>query len=296
MRIHRFSVSVNCCVDGVHEAYYDDQGLIMLPESYQETGTPTRLVICCHGAGGSVTAEDSQIEHGNLARYLVANGYAVMDVNGLPEKYANENGISLRHNVGSPIAISSLVKGYRYCMEHFNLYPEVFVHGSSMGGMSSTNLVLSQQLPVIAQSGHCPALDTYSVIFLNPKVDGFARAVGKIYGLDQDENGEFIYSEEKILGHNPSQNPKIAHYPVPVKFWHCIDDPIVSFKVTERFVKLLQENGADAHLCAYSASSHSVQVVGDPVENPSGNVFLYGERLSVQPAVEDVLLWYKQFS
>ena len=72
-----------------------------------------------------------------------------MDVNGLPEKYAEERDIDLRNNVGTPIAVRCYVNAYFYCMERFNLRREVFVFGGSMGGISSTNLVLSGCIPVM---------------------------------------------------------------------------------------------------------------------------------------------------
>ena len=93
---------------------YKDNGFIILPDSYANNGTPTRLVINCHGVGGTVTTDDSQVEHQTLTQYLVANGYAVMDVNGLPWEYAEKNGIDLRNNIGRPIAIQSYIKAYQH--------------------------------------------------------------------------------------------------------------------------------------------------------------------------------------
>ena len=84
--IHRFDIPVDCagvCGRDVGTVYYD-HGMIALPDSYSERGKPTRLVISCHGAGGTVTTNDSQIESQELTKYLLANGYAVMDMNGLP--------------------------------------------------------------------------------------------------------------------------------------------------------------------------------------------------------------------
>ena len=67
-----------------------DNGFIILPANYSESGPATRLVINCHGAGGTVTTDDSQVEQQALTQYLVANNFAVMDVNGLPFKYAEK--------------------------------------------------------------------------------------------------------------------------------------------------------------------------------------------------------------
>ena len=306
MQIHRFSVSVNCYIpdesavtDTVQdfEEYYEDRGFLILPDQYSEEGAPTRLVIICHGAGGSVAADDAQVEHSTLTQYLVANGYAVMDVNGLPDEYAAIHGIDIRNNIGSPIAIRSYVKAYHYCMKNFNLDPQVFVHGGSMGGISSTNLVLSGSIPVIAHSAFCPVLDTYNEIFLHPWSKGLPKeAMGRIYKLEKDETGEYIYDEKKVAGFNPARNQKAACYPVPVKFWHCVDDHVVSFEVTEKFVNRIKENGGTAYLRALPYGRHGPKNVGEPVKNPCGNTKFGEEEIEITPAVEEAYIWIRNFS
>jgi hypothetical protein len=224
----------------------------------------------------------------------VANGYAVMDVNGLPELYAEKNGIDIRNNVGSPIAIRSYVKAYFYCMERFNLKPEVFSHGGSMGGISSTNLVLSGCIPVVAHSAYCPVLDTYNEIFLHPWSGGLPKiALGKIYGFEMDENGEYIYDEYKLAGYNPVRNSKAKCYPVPVKFWQCMDDGIVSCEVTKNFVEQIKENGGIASLRTFSYGGHEPQLVGDSVKKTCGNKFYGEEELEITPAVEETFIWIR---
>ena len=98
-KTHRFLIPVNCnlCNESEitdkqqdFEEIYMDNGFIILPDSYCKSGPATRMVINCHGAGGTVTTDDSQVEHQALTQYLVANGYAVMDVNGLPYEYADK--------------------------------------------------------------------------------------------------------------------------------------------------------------------------------------------------------------
>ena len=306
MQIHRFTVSVNCHIpaddynaDTVNafEQLYEDHGVLMLPDSYSETGTPTRLVISCHGAGGCVCATGSQAEDQILTKYLLANGFAVMDVNGLPEEFSKEKDIDLLNNIGSPIALRCYVKGYTYCMEHFNLKPDVFVHGASMGGISSTNLVLSGCIPVIAQSGWCPVLDTYNQICLHPWSGGAPKfALGKIYGLAQAEDGEYIYDEAKVVGYNPANSRKAANYPVPLKFWHCVDDPTVPYWVTEKFVNAIRDNGGIAHLRPFTYGEHEPQLVGAPVENPCGNTCFGQDKLEILPAVEETFIWFRNFN
>ena len=297
MRVHHFSVTVDCRVaEGSAAEVYEDRGCLLLPDSYSDTGAPVRLVISCHGAGGTVTTDDAQVMGQVLTRYLLANGYAVMDVNGLPEAYASAHGIDLRNNIGSPIALRCYAAAYHYCMEHFNLKREVFVHGASMGGISSTNLVLSGLIPVIAHSAFCPVLDTYNEIFLHPWCGGLPKvALGKIYGLDTDAQGEYIYDESKLCTCNPVCSERAKCYPVPVKFWHCEDDPVVSFAITERFVQDICARGGNAQLRAFPRGGHEPQLVGEAIASPVGNTAFEGEVLQITPAVEEVLLFIKGF-
>ena len=306
----RFTVDVNCFTHNVDNnttelqdgvSVYTDNGFIMLPDTYTDNGTPTRLVISCHGAGGSVTINDSQVEQQPLSKYLVANGYAVMDVNGLPQEYATLKGIDINNNIGSPIAIQSYIKAYHYCMENFNLYNEVFVFGASMGGISSTNLVMSGTIPVIAHGAYCPVLDTYNEIFLNPWSGGLPKiALGKFYDLETDANG-YIYDEEKIRGYNPVNNKtvtieglKYTDYPVPVKFWQCENDNIVSIDITKNFINAIKRMGRTAHLRKFVSGGHDPQTAGTPLNNTCGNTNFRGETVSVYPAIEEVFLWFER--
>lgn len=310
-QIHRFRVAVNCIdirldaadkIENGEQIYYD-HGMLALPEGYTETGKPTRLVINCHGAGGTVSTDDSQVEQQVITKYLLANGYAVMDVNGLPEEYSKEYGIDIRNNVGSPIALQSYVKAYHYCMENFNLYRDVFLHGGSMGGISSTNVVLSGCIPVIAQSGFCPVLDTYHQIFHHPWSEGLPKiALGKFYNFTKDENGDYIYDEDSVAGFNPmarciAVGEKVfLSYPVPVKFWQCEDDRTVSIDTTKQFVRAIRNAGGIAYLRTFPEGGHEPQDYGEFVRQPSGNAVLGEETLSIKPAVEEVFLWIRRFS
>ena len=302
--IHHFVVKIKCNLinnsvfdnEPISERLYDDHGFIMLPNGYTDNGTPTRLVICCHGAGGTVTTDDAQVERSLLPRYLVANGYAVMDVNGLPELFAKEKGIDLRNNIGSPIAIQSYVKAYHYCIDRFNLYKEVFIHGASMGGITSANLVLSGQIPVIAHSAFCPVLDTYNEIFLHPWSDGLPKiALGKIYNLKTDEFGEYIYDESRVVGYNPIMDIKTKDYPVPIKCWHCEDDDVVSCKITKDFINTIRDKGGKAYLRTFEHGKHEPQLVGKKVDMPSGFDFYNGCEINVTPAVEEAFCYIKSF-
>ena len=300
MIVHRFKIPINFSKNT--EKIYYDNGFIALPNSYTDRGEPTRLIISCHGAGGTVTTDDSQIEKQTLTKYLLANGYAVMDVNGLPEEFAKENGVDLRNNVGNPFAIQSYIKAYNYAVDNFNLKREVFVHGGSMGGISSTNLVLSKSIPVIAQSGYCPVLDAYNQIFLHPWSDGLPKtALGILYDFEKDKDGNYVYDKEKVGVFNPMSHCVTANdkeclsYPVPVKFWHCEDDDTVSIESTKRFVKAILNGGGKAYLRTFSSGGHEPQLYGDFVKLPKGNTLYNGESLQITTANEELFLWLKEF-
>ena len=166
-----------------------------------------------------------------------------------------------------------------------------------MGGISSTNLVLSGCIPVIAHSAFCPVLDTYNEIFLHPWSNGAPKtAIAKIYRFDKDEMGEYIYDEGKLAGFNPMRNARARQYPVPVKFWHCIDDKTVSYEITKSFVDKIKEGGGIACLRTFSYGGHEPQLVGEAVKNPCGNVKYKDALLEITPAVEEAFIWIKNFS
>ena len=239
---------------------YTDYGVLIFPDSYKDKGKKTRLVISAHGGGGTVSADSSQAEFQSISRYLVANGYAVMDVNGLPEQYALDHGnLRLQDSVGSYIAIQSHIKAYNYAMDNFNFYPEVFLVGISEGGITTTNIVLHSHIPVLAQAGWSPVLDTYNQIWMDPwpwcSVNGPGAVLATVYGFDPVESpastkdrDKWIYDEKKLMGYNPMKSGVVTdadgleyrHYRCPVKFWHCMDDDTVRYEPTEAFIKSIQ--------------------------------------------------------
>lgn len=295
MKTIRFEVPVRCKIPFSQESkIYNDYGMLMLPDSYSDDGAPTRLVISCHGAGGSVDTDDAQVEHQILTAYLLANGYAIMDVNGLPLAFSQEFGVDIRNNIGSPICTDCYVEAYRYCMEHFNLKPEVFVHGGSMGGISSTNLVRSERIPVIAQSALCPVLDTYNHIFLHPWSGGLPKtALGILYSLERDESGEWIYDAEKIGDGNPIVSQK--KHPCPVFFCHCANDPTVDHRMTIDYIDRAKAQGVKTELLLLPDGGHEPQLYGDPVAQPQGIDVFRGEKLAITIANESVFRWIAKY-
>lgn len=292
MTVITFSCNVSCKVPYQNKyETYEDIGVLMLPDTYSSENKATRLVISCHGAGGSVDTDDAQVCNQTLTKYLLANGFAVMDMAGLPHSFCEKYGIDYFNNIGSPIAIDSYVAGYEYCISNYNLKTDVLIHGASMGGISSTNLVLSGRVPILVQTGFCPVLDTYEEIFLHPWSNGLPKiALEKIYSLEENK-----YDESKIAPYNPMSNEKVKHYPVPVYFWQCADDNVVSIDRTKTFVDMVNCDGT-AKLTVLPAGGHEPQLYGDFIANPSGNTLFGKEKLLITQAVEGAFKVLNQYS
>ena len=321
--IHRFAVEVNCAplksvepsiAAEMTDAYdpHLDYGVIIFPKSYTDKGKKTRMVIHCHGGGGKVDETTSQLEGQPITKYLVANGYALMDVNGLPATYAAANGnLRIQDSVGSYLAMQSYHKAYNYLMENFNLEPEVFIMGISEGGITGANLCLEGVIPVLAHAAWSPVLDTYNQIFLHPwyKRKGPAEVLSILYGFEPNpeastnDNTKWLYDETKVQGYNPAKNKVITidnveyrYYPVPVKIWHCMDDSTVSYEVSQKFIQGIKNAGGIAYLRTFETGGHEVKLIGDPIENPIGKTeYIDGSILEVKLAMDETLLWFKRF-
>lgn len=331
-----FSVKANCHIadsdsdtTSLQDAQelYEDYGVLMLPDDYTKNGKPTRLIIGCHGAGGDVSVDDSQTERAIEYQYMVANGFAVMDMSGLPEAWADLMGINRLNNIGSPIAMECYIKGYEFVVKHFNICPDgVLVSGGSMGGISASNLVLSGMIPVIAQGVNCPVLDAYNQIFLHPWSGGLPKtAMGIIYGFEQ-VGGQYVYDESKVCGYNAivfkmqsfDENGnrvtsvgtfdfstkklngqsvvEYKDYPCPLKIWHCDNDTVVNPAVSERLITAIRNAGGQAWLRRIPTGGHGPLTVGDVLTNPSGSNIYRGNLLQIKPIVEEEFLFFKRFA
>lgn len=274
------------------EKIVQDNGVILLPESYSEKGKPTRLIIACHGAGGGVTPTNSQLESGLTAKYLASLGYAVIDMNGLAIE-----------NIGGPTAIQCYIKGYHYVLDHFNIIRDgVFITGGSMGGVTSNNLVYFGSLPVLAQAAFCPLLDIYSGGWMHPWYPTTRTEIAHWYNFDgyvegQPYKGE--YQPDKVKGFNPILNRvteisgvKYKIHPVPYKVWQGNRDPMVSYQMTLDFITSIKNAGGYAELRTFDAPSHEPQDLGPEV----GKFKYMGKEYGLKPAVKELGLWFGRFN
>lgn len=137
--------------------YLVDYGLICLPSTYTNTGKPTRLIIYCHGAAVNYADNVTRFNSVDLEPdYWLAEGYAVMDMEGNPFDNTNEH-------ICIPQAMDCYVAAYKWAIEHYNLRRDgVFIGGRSMGGYNTFNLIRREcPIPVIAACPNSPSSQSF---------------------------------------------------------------------------------------------------------------------------------------
>ena len=131
----------NCCdneTSNVQDApnYLVDYGVICLPETYRNVGAATRLIIYCHGSAVNYTDSDApRFNSTDLEPdYWLAEGYAVMDVEGNPFNNTDVHG-----NI--PQSIDCYISAYKWAIEHYNLRRDgIFLGGRSLGSRTALGL------------------------------------------------------------------------------------------------------------------------------------------------------------
>ena len=126
--------------------------VLRLPTTYTKQEKPTRLVLACHGASGYIQASSNKWYNSNWKAFmdeLLTAGYAVFDANVLPASTGTDQ---MGFAVGSPYYINVLKKAYDYIIYNYNVYPEIFAHGTSMGGVGATAFAHAYPDIVLAES------------------------------------------------------------------------------------------------------------------------------------------------
>ena len=202
-----------------NQVFESDNGRIYLPKSYSPIGEKTRLIIHCHGASqnynnGSIFPKTSSLVTIN---YLLAKGYAVLDVNGMPGTnsfYAT--------TIGNPIAYRSYTKAYEWAVNTFNLYKEIFVIGISAGSVPALQISNISNIPVLACVTYCGIMDfTRGWMLLGgyhpnnqgPLIKGYLAdkfaftgtqpTLGNVDPCSDDEWKYLVDNVEKFNGWNP---------------------------------------------------------------------------------------------
>ena len=304
-----------------------DDCLLLLPSCYDPNGTPTRLIISCHGAGTTITSSSSSLAM--PANYFVnCLGYAVLDVNGAPKSLTGNSGL----HYGSPLALQSYIKAYNYVIEKYNIRADgCFVYGTSMGGLTSFMLCQSGALPVLAQAGFCPVTDHFRQAYCNPwnSPSSQRSQIAKLFGFtgetptwsdskypSESEIQYYMDNIDKVTGYNPMMkhtmnwrlidpystaygsseesvkySELIKYHPVPLKIWHNDDDGTVLQRYSEYLVTSIRNSGGLAYLRKFPSGGHNAWDNGNTI-----NVQTFdGESYTVRASGYEAGLWFKRF-
>ena len=130
--ISDYTSTENASIVGVD--YKNTTGALWLPESYTANGKPTKLIMYVHGQGQFVHL-DRMASTELLAKYqeFVDAGFAVFACNGARNNNKRGNFAGL----GLPQFNEAYHKCYEYILEHYNIAPQIYLIGASMGGLTA---------------------------------------------------------------------------------------------------------------------------------------------------------------
>ena len=306
-QVERFSVLVNTGIIDNTQRLEEDRGVLILPSTYRKEKTPVKLIIYCHGGGGSVLENTSQVETYIVCNYLVSLGYAVMDMAGMPEELSRRLKIDHNRVLGNPVAISSYEKGYKYVIENFNIDPYgCYLLGGSNGGLTSCNLVNFTDIPFIAQAGLAPLLSVEKNAWdiLSSAISGGEfryrqnRAnIIRLYGMGsvstQAEVDNAVYNKQKIGKYDPYDYliNLDERYKVPFKIWHSVDDESVIYEISEEFMKIGNQKNSTIELCTLHSVGHAPEKFGEKV----CDFYYMGNRYDANEMMVEIADWFYSY-
>ena len=328
MAVRVFVTDPNCCDDESQNVqdngeWLVDYGIIALPQTYSNTGKPTRLIIYCHGAAVNYSTSATRFNAQDLEPdYWLAEGYAVMDIEGNPFDNVNEH-------ICIPQAMDSYVAAYKWAVEHYNLKRDgVFLGGRSMGGYNTFNLIRREcKIPVIAACPNVPSSESFGYGQADRKAfcalhmgfdvpDGYefkdtanmtdADFVAQrqllynnwdkwvkcvpVYNMCYDLPAKDVFMEMWNEGTRTEVLSKLhAHAKCPVKLFGCHEDPSCPPEDTSAlYYRMLINSGQIAELRLFHTSIAVSKAHHYDTQDPAlrtSIVTRYGEQLSNIPVV-----------
>lgn len=130
---------------------------IKLPKSYSRTGTPTKMIILCHGTTGMSFTSFNE-SYRTPVEYFNSQGYAVMDCYPLSSLYPNSSESVAAHSLG----VACYQAAYDYIVKNYNIAPDVCVYAKSAGGITQGNIINQSNIPVRGAAILCPNLDLFN--------------------------------------------------------------------------------------------------------------------------------------
>lgn len=234
------------------ETLADIPCVLKLPATYTQNGTPTKLIMTCHGAGGSVS--NNSISSAGGHDCIINGGFAWFDVNGSCDNSEHMSGIR---------ALEAYKKAYDYIIKNYNIDPIILVHGRSMGGLTALNF--TYHFPSIVSACACvyPVTDLYNQAWLRPWSSTCKQNMAIEYNFN-DKTGN-TFEEDKVIGFNPIKNNTFTisdnsytNFPVPLKIWHGLADTTVRIDESRKLVSAIKNYGGRASIREIEGMTHTL--------------------------------------
>ncbi len=319
--LDNFFVEVNYHESTEGKLMFTDYGVLALPTNYTPDGEATRLIIFCQGTGERTGADTNPLNNHGWA-YFLSKGYAVLDMNGMSTEWGTAQGFPVTNqHYCNKYLLQSYKKGYEYAVSKYNLKKEAFVAGISMGGGASALIVQSRILPVIAHVAFCPALSVYKQDYMKPwggttqqktiagqwgfdnwdtttpSQDYFLQNIDKIKGFDNLLINTFGSTKDVANQNYGNDDEATAYnalckiYPVPLKIWHCTDDPTVLYRYSEFMVNMIKNADGQAWLRNLGTGGH----VGGWNKGEMEDTDVSGEAITTSVPLYEAVLFMQQY-
>ena len=248
---HRFTVEAETIDGGTATT----RAAIFLPDSYSETGEPTKLIIMTNGGSAYLTDSSWQGNtelNRNLVETYLQNGYAVLVNDNTAGKIVNSSG-EMVSDLGCLQQLSGLMKSYEYVCNALNLERQFSIHARSQGTFVGIRII--REYPELVKCAlitgpNVSAAHRWTVITNKEhtaKRFGFADLTGSTFEAD------------KFVGNDIYTDMAADDYSLPPTFWMesqddvCPNNNASIYEVVER----LRELGCTAEYQKFSDLTHS---------------------------------------
>lgn len=239
--VKRFTVEAET-IDGGTAA---TRAAIFLPDSYSETGTPTKLIVMTNGYSAHLTdsvwnknsTENVQV----IQNYLNAD-YAVWVVDNTAAS------TSQTPDLGCPQLVDSYFKAYEYIQNNLNVEKKFSVHSRSFGTFAAIRVI--REHPELVK---CAVMTGPRVSFKWAWDRVQQSHVANRFGFD-DMTGA-TYEADKLVGYDPYTDVKGEDYDLPPTFWMMASGDYTAEPV--EFIQALAVHGNDTISKTYSGINHT---------------------------------------
>ena len=227
-------------------------GIVSLPKNYTPDGKPTRFVWFCNGSGNVtptnwINNQDPDFTYRPYVEYLVSQGYAVGDGCCWGSTSFNETSFGSYCDWGSPTNRAAALAFYKYIMDKFNFYPEIFVFSKSQGGIKALHVTQNENIPVLAT---CLLASRISLIACQfGYSDTEKKAIMEDFGFPEIEmSGDSISSDSYAYPFSGSATVLTAEKKAIMKqYAHLISpyDPMFSAITNKSYAGIVEGEGND---------------------------------------------------